>query len=565
MKKNIRLGELMVDGGYITPEQLDTALRAQKESAGKKLGDLLVEMNFVTEAELMSALQRRLNVPIVELQTQQINIDAVKLVPEDSARKYKLLPIKAENGILTVATNNPLDFYAFEDVAMMTGMDVDPVLATKKDIDIAIQKYYTQFSLNTAIEEANQEFDLEALENLRGEEFNDMLGRVENAPVVRLVNSILTQAYRMRASDIHIEPRRDDVRVRFRVDGDLIEAMLLNSTIHISLVTRLKIMAGIDIAERRIPQDGRFTSEIDSRLVNIRMSTLPTSFGEKVVIRLLGDNTVNVLKLEDLGVNQHNLDMIQRLIKCPNGIILVTGPTGSGKSTTIYSVLNEICKPTTNIITIEDPVEKVIPNLNQVQINVKAGLTFASGLRSILRQDPDVIMVGEIRDGETASIAARAAITGHLVFSTIHTNDAVSTFLRIIDMGVEPYIVASSIIGVVSQRLVKVTCPHCKEIAEPTPTQLEFWEGERPEQFYRGRGCVRCNFTGYMGRTAIHEVIPMTAEMSQMVLRHAPAQEMRESAKRSGRLFLKDNLMQLVREGTTSLEELLRVTYSLDI
>lgn len=562
--KNIPIGQLLVEGGYLSPEKLEEALRAQKQSGGKKLGDLLVEMNYISEQDLMLALKRRLNVPIVELQSHQISIEAVKLVPEEKARKYWLIPVKAENNLLTVATNNPLDFYAFEDLAMITGMEVVPILATKKDIEIAIQKYYIQYSLSSAIEQANEEFDLEALEELRSEDYNDMLGRVENAPVVRLVNSILTQAYRMRASDIHIEPRQDNVRVRFRIDGDLIEAMLLNSTVHISLVTRLKILGDIDIAERRVPQDGRFATEVDGRTLNVRMSTLPTVYGEKVVIRLLGDNTVNVLKLEDLGINRHNLEMIRRIMKCPNGIVLVTGPTGSGKSTTIYSILSELSEPNVNIVTVEDPVEKVLPNINQVHINTKAGLTFASGLRSILRQDPDILMIGEIRDLETAEIAARAAITGHLVFSSIHTNDAASTFLRIVDMGIEPYIAASSIVGVISQRLVKLNCPHCSEAVQPTASQLAFWEGPQPEKFYRGKGCVRCNFTGHAGRTAIHEVIPMTEEISRMILRHATAREINEVVAKHGGRFLKHNLMDLVREGKASLDELLRVTYTLD-
>lgn len=562
--KNIPIGQLLVEGGYLTEEQLQHALQAQKESGGKKLGDLLVELEFISEQDLMLALKKRLNVPIVELQSQKVSIEAVKLMPEEIATKYMLIPIKAENNVLTVATNNPLDFYAFEDVAIITGMEVLPVLATKKDIEIAIQKYYMQYSVDSAIKDANQEFDLEALEELRSEDYNDMLDRVENAPVVRLVNSILTQAYRMRASDIHIEPRRENVRVRFRVDGELIEAMLLNSTIHISLVTRLKILADIDIAERRIPQDGRFSIDLDGRTLNLRMSTLPTVFGEKVVIRLLGDNTVSVLKIEDLGVNEHNLKLLRRLIQCPNGIVLVTGPTGSGKSTTIYSLLNELAQPNVNIVTIEDPVEKVIPGINQVHVNPKAGLSFVSGLRSVLRQDPDIIMIGEIRDAETASIAARAAITGHLVFSTVHTNDAASTFLRVIDMGIEPYIVASSIVGVVSQRLVKVICPHCKEEVAPTPAQLAFWDGPVPEHFYHGKGCVRCSFTGYMGRTAIHEIMALTEEIGRMVLRHATAHEINDSVRKSGGRFLKDNLMDLVREGKTTLEELVKVTYTME-
>ena len=561
--KKLRIGEILVEDGYVTEAQIEQALAAQKDS-GKKLGDLLVDLGFIREQDLMLALQKRLNVPIVQLQNHPVSIDAVKLVPEDVALKYQLLPIQAEGGVLTVATNNPLDFYAFEELALITGMRVEPVLATKQDLTVAIQRYYAQFSVDAAIEDVNSEIDLDALGDLRGDAYSEMLDRVENAPVVRLVNSILTQAYRMRASDIHIEPREGDVRVRFRIDGDLVEAMLLNAVIHVSLVTRLKIMADIDIAERRLPQDGRFAVTIDGNAVNVRLSTLPTVHGEKIVIRLLGDNTASILSLSQLGMEPDNLALLEKIIHCPNGIVLVTGPTGSGKSTTIYAILQELSQPNVNIVTIEDPVEKVLEGINQVHVNPRAGLTFASGLRSVLRQDPDIIMIGEIRDGETASIAARSAITGHLVFSTVHTNDAASTFLRIIDMGVEPYIVASSIVGVVSQRLVKLICPHCREEDHPTDAQLNFWEGERPERFYHGKGCVRCNFTGYMGRTAIHEIIPMSGPLSAMILRHAPAQEINAYVRGQGGRFLKDNLMDLVRQGRTTLAELLKVTYSME-
>ena len=311
-----------------------------------------------------------------------------------------------------------------------------------------------------------------------------MLERVESAPVVRLLNSIVAQAYHMRASDIHVEPGKQNVSVRFRVDGELIEAMLLNSSVHVSLITRLKILSGIDIGERRVPQDGRFSADVDGKAVNLRVSTLPTVYGEKAVLRIMGDNTLDIVDVRDTGISADNYARLEEVMRNPNGIILVTGPTGSGKSTTIYAVLHQLSTPNVNVVTIEDPVEKLVDGISQVQINPKAGLTFASGLRSILRQDPDVIMIGEIRDVETARIAARAAITGHRVLTTIHTNDAASTFMRLVDMGVEPYIVASAVVGVISQRLVRLVCPHCKREYEPDEKELSLWEGPRPKAFY---------------------------------------------------------------------------------
>mgnify|MGYP003817174549 CR=1 FL=1 len=561
--KNIPLGQILVEAGLLTPDKLDEALRLQKEKH-VKLGDMLIELGYITEDQLIGALEKRLGVPVINLAEKAVTIEAIQLVPEETARRNTLVPVSVDGGVLTVATTDPLNYYAFGEIEMSTGLKVQPMLARKSEIAASIEKYYSQYQMASAASNVNAQFDVAQLEDLRGEDYDEMLDRVEQAPVVRLVNTILSQAYKMRASDIHIEPGADNVRVRFRVDGDLIEAMLLNSTVHVSLVTRLKIMAGIDIAERRIPQDGRFTTDVNGAPLNVRVSTLPTVYGEKVVIRLLGDNTVKLMRLTELGMLESNYALFQRMIHSPNGIILMTGPTGSGKSTTIYAALTEINDPKVNIVTVEDPVEREIKNINQVQINNKAGLTFASGLRSILRQDPDIIMVGEIRDAETASIAARAAITGHLVLSTLHTNDAASSFLRLIDMGIEPYMVASSVIGVVAQRLVKLICPYCREEYTPTEAELAFFGPHDGVHFYHGKGCPRCNYTGYSGRTAVHEMLIVNQELRELILERAPSQRIVEAVKGQGFQSLKDNIALLVREGKTTTSELMRVTYLMD-
>lgn len=564
MLKNVRIGQLLVDDGYITDEQVASALAEQKKMPGKRLGEVLVELGYVSETQLLEALQRQMHVDIIDLETYPVSIEAVRLIPEAFAQKHNVLPVRMEGGALTVATNDPLNFQLFEEMSLLSQHQVLPVLAYKQAIAQAIAKYYAQYSVDAALEDVNRQFDLAALEEMRGDDYVEMMGRVENSPVVKLVNKIIAQAYRMRASDIHIEPSEENVKVRMRVDGDLIEVMLLNPVVHVSLVTRVKIMAGMDIAERRVPQDGRFSMDIEDKELNIRASTLPTVYGEKIVIRLLGDNTVSTMKIAELGMNPHNYALFTRLMKSPNGVILVTGPTGSGKTTTVYAMLSELNTPSVNLISIEDPVEKIIRGVNQVQINDKAGLSFASCLRSVLRQDPDIVMVGEIRDGETAEIASRAAITGHLVLTTVHTNDAASTFMRLVDMGVEPYMVASAIKGVVAQRLVKLICPYCKREYIPDAFELDFWEGEKPEHFYTGDGCAHCNYTGYMGRTSIHEIIIVNPPLRELILEHATSQAIKDAAHKEGTWFLKDSLMELVREGRTTMKELIRTTYQME-
>lgn len=557
--KNIPIGQILVEQKLINEEQLSKALGIQKAS-GKMLGDILVELGYITESQFAQALAARLKVPYVDLKKASISIEAVKKIPEATAKKNTLFAFSCNNHRLSVATNDPINFYIMEEVKAIAGMEVYPVLATKASIKEAIEKYYSMQNMSTVIENINKEYvlndDFTFADNDLSEE------RIENAPVVKLVNTILENAFHARASDIHIEPFRTKTIIRIRIDGDLVEQMTISNVVHTSLTTRLKILSGMNIAEKRVPQDGRFSYEIDGIALDVRVSNLPTVHGEKVVIRLLSVGDSSVRKITDLGMTDYNYKMFSEIIKSPHGIILVTGPTGSGKTTTLYSVLGELAKPNVNIISVEDPVEKTIEGINQVQVNTKAGLTFAAGLRSILRQDPDIIMIGEIRDSETADIAIRAAITGHLVLSTLHTNDAISTILRLVDMGVAPYMVTSSIIGVVAQRLVKLLCPHCKRAYRTDEIEMSLLGIEEPVTIYKAGGCSACNNLGYRSRTSIHEIVQLNAKMKQAIMDGHSSQELVEIARQNGTRLLRDNVSGMVLEGKTTMEELIRATYS---
>ena len=487
-------------------------------------------------------------------------IEAISLVPREIAERLMVIPLRVDQNNLVLATDNPLNYYGFEELETLTGKQVVPALASKLDVEEAIKRNYVNKTMISAIDDVHREYTGESDTNV-SESFQQMMDRVDSSPVVKLANTIIIQACSMRASDIHIEPCQNNIRIRFRIDGDLMEAMVLNTTVLVPITTRFKIMGGLDIAERRVPQDGRFSQTVGSKNINFRISTLPSVFGEKIVVRILGDNAINIVQARELGMSESNYQKFERLLANPNGIIMVTGPTGSGKTTTIYSALHELSRPDVNVVTIEDPVEKYIKNVTQVHINTKAGLTFAAGLRSIMRQDPDIIMVGEVRDQETAVIAAQAAITGHLVLTTVHTNDAASAFMRLIDMGVEPYIVASSVIGVVSQRLVKVICEDCKTEYTPTEEELLQWSADRPmpEKFYHGAGCKNCNHTGYRGRTAVHEIILVSPDLRNLIMKHASAQEIKKKAKEYGFTDLKENLMDLIEQGRTTMEQMIKV------
>lgn len=555
--RNGPVGQYLVEKKLITEAQLQEVLAKQKETKGKMFGDVIVEMGFITDAQFAEVLAERLSIPYIDLDNTELIPDVVKKIPEASARKYNVIAIEKMGKRLTVATNDPSNFYVFEDLRVITGCNVRPVMATKAALNRAIGRVYSQGQVDSVVDEATKEKE----EELNLDEIDLSSDRVENAPIVKLATAIVENSFRQDATDIHIEPFKDITRIRIRVNGDLIELMTLSPALHVSLVTRYKILSGMNIAEKRVPQDGRMSQVVDGTTIDLRVSNLPMVYGEKVVIRILaGDNTVR--RIQDLGMTDYNYERFVSCLKVPQGVVLVTGPTGSGKSTTLYAALGEIAKPNLNVITVEDPVEKKIANINQCQINEKAGMTFGAALRSILRQDPDIIMVGEMRDTETAEIAIRAAITGHLVLSTLHTNDAASTVTRLVDMGVEAYMVATSLIGIVAQRLTKTLCPECKKPRMSTPEEEKLMEIDHSIMVYDAVGCPKCKNTGYTGRTAIHEILLATPRMQILITGGAKADEIAELAKEEGTLLLRDNISKLVQQGVTTIDELVRVTYA---
>ena len=555
--RNGPIGQYLVEKKLITEAQLQEVLTKQKEQKGRMFGDVVIEMGFVTEAQFAEVLSERLNIPYIDLDNTELNPDIVKKIPEAAARKYNVIAIEKMGRRLTVATNDPINFYALEDLRVITGCSINTVLATKTALNRAIGMIYSQGQVDSVVDEATKEKE----EELNLEELDLSEGRIENAPIVKLATAIVENSFRQDATDIHIEPFKDITKIRIRVNGDLVELMTLSPALHVSLVTRFKILSGMNIAEKRIPQDGRMSQVVDGTTIDLRVSNLPMVYGEKVVIRILaGDNSVR--RIQDLGMTDYNYERFVSCLKVPQGVVLVTGPTGSGKSTTLYAALGEIAKPNLNVITVEDPVEKKIANINQCQINEKAGMTFGAALRSILRQDPDIIMVGEMRDTETAEIAIRAAITGHLVLSTLHTNDAASTVTRLVDMGVEAYMVATSLIGIVAQRLTKTLCPECKKPRMTTPEDEKLMGIDHSMMIYDAGGCPKCKNTGYTGRTAIHEILLCTSRMQILITGGAKADEIAELAKEEGTLLLRDNVSKLVQQGVTSIDELVRVTYA---
>ncbi len=558
-QKNVPIGQVLLEAGFITNEQLASALAEQKKTPGKRLGDVLIESGYVTERNLMHCLEQRLHVDFIDLDNTTISPEAVHAIQEGTAKKYSLIPITRIGNTLTIAMSDPMNFYAIEDVRFESRCEVKAVLSTPTQIRQMIEKFYTRQQAHQAASDVNEEFftptEIEAMSS-------EMDERIDSAPIVRLINSIVSNAIQLGASDIHIEATRTHTKIRMRIDGVLTDQMRLNVAAHNTLITRLKIMGSLNIAERRIPQDGRFEMTVDGITADIRLSILPTVTGEKAVVRVLGTQNTSAMSIRQLGFSEKNLAQFDHIIKSPHGIILVTGPTGSGKSTTLYAVLRQLNTSEVNIITVEDPVEYRMEGVNQVQVNPKAGLTFASGLRSILRQDPDIIMIGEIRDSETAQIAIRAAITGHLVLSTLHTNDAVSAITRLVDMGVPPYLVSSSVVGILAQRLVKKICPNCKEAYEASPEEGTMLGINGPATLYRGRGCPYCNGTGYKGRTAIHEVVVINKAARAMIVQNATEDQIRAYVATQGTTFLGQNLSELVLSGITTTDELIKVTYS---
>lgn len=554
--KNIRIGDILVGDGYITEGQLQEALAYQKVDKSKRLGAILVDYGYVTESQLLGALAKRLDLQVINLIQIEVDLEAAAKIPKNIAQKYTLIPIGFSNGHLLVATNDPLDFYAIEDLRLITNMPIDIVLAEKDAILKGIDSSYSEIEARQAATSANEMAD--DMETVSIVEDLDAAG--DDAPVVNLINTMLIKGYNTGASDIHIEPFEDKTNVRLRIDGLIVDYLTLASALHQSVIARIKILSNLDIAERRLPQDGHFRARIKGIEMNIRTSVIPTVYGEKAVLRFLNQNT----KLDHsgtFGMNDDNYARMRQILQSPHGIIYITGPTGSGKTTTLYMVLEMLSSKNVNICTIEDPVERNLDSINQTQVNNVAGLTFESGLRSLLRQDPDIIMVGETRDSETANIAVRAAITGHQVLSTLHTNDAVSTIVRLVDMGVEPYMVANSLTGVVAQRLVKKICPDCKEAYSPSEAERELLDRDIPV-LYRGRGCHQCNHTGYKGRIAVHEILAIDKTIRNMISSQSPIEDVYEYvAVNHKTTSLRQSLVELVEQGVTSMEELLKVTY----
>ena len=552
-----RLGDILVESGFLNASELAEALSTQKET-GKRLGEVIVESGLMTEFDILRAVSSQYDYPIIDLSSIEVDPKATALLTQKFCEDNVVLPIGFDDDKLVVAIDDPMNITIEDELQFQTGYQITMMLATHSSILDAVKVNYGKESAAKAAEELGQDLAGDEID-----ENSDITEAVNSAPVVKLVNSMIDYAIRAGSSDIHIEPLEDRVRVRIRIDGVMQEIMSNPLSARDAIITRIKILGGMNIAEKRIPQDGRITTEINGEDVDMRVSILPTVTGEKTVIRILAKNDAN-LNRSYLGISDHNNEMIDRMIKVPQGICLISGPTGSGKTTTLYTLLSEKNSPETNIITVEDPVEIRIPGLNQVQVNVKAGMTFASGLRSILRQDPDIILVGEIRDGETAEIAMRAAITGHLVFSTIHTNDAVSSINRLIDMGLEPYMVNSALVGVVSQRLVRRICTNCRESYDPDEYEVEMLHLEPGQKIYRGKGCSDCAEKGYKGRIAIHEIVIMTKKMKSLIEKRASEEEMRQLAVTEGTQMLQDSARDLVLEGITTADELNRVAYTID-
>jgi type IV pilus assembly protein PilB len=570
-KRRRKLGEVLMAAGLLTTDQLTKALEECTRS-GKRLGEYLVDQAIISEHDLTSCLSNQLGFLFVDLAKEALNPELSSTIPEPLAKRYQAVPLRQEGKSLTVAMDNPLDFEAIQDISFLSGCTVKPVLAARSVIKEALEKIYVKQEIEATIDrltgDSTEEFSEELLEVLSdtdqptAAEIQNLEEETRRAPIVRLGNMIMTEAVRARSSDIHIEPTRRDTVVRFRVDGLLREILRLPKRVHSSLISRFKILAKLDIAERRLPQDGAIRLKIEKREIDLRVSTMPTLNGEKIVLRVT-DQSKSSIRMETIGLSEKDYATIKSFTQRHKGLILVTGPTGSGKTTTLYAVINAIKSPTLNLLTVEDPVESDIDGINQTQVNPDAGLTFASALRAILRQDPDVVLVGEIRDQETAEIAIRAAMTGHLVLSTLHTNDAPSAITRLIDIGIPRYLVASLVEGVVAQRLVRTICPHCKEKAKPDPATLMTLrippETLSNVQFYAGRGCAQCGKTGYLGRIAIMEILDPSAQMREMIAEDATEQELRLAALAVKMTTLGEDGLSKAKAGLTTLEELLRV------
>ena len=560
-RKKLRLGDVLVNNGVISAEDLQKGLELQKGS-GRKLGETLVDEGFATEENIAKALSNQFHYDLVDVQNVEIEQDILSLVPASVLMKHKALPFEysPDNmNVLRVAMSDPMDMAAMDDINIITNLQVEPVVTTTGSVMLALDRYYGQAEVNSALEEYTREKESQM------EEQEDMYSEdVNNSPIVQLVRGMIDQAVRQRASDIHIEPMERQVRIRYRIDGALYEKAVYSIRLLPAIVARVKIIGGMDISEKRKPQDGRITQVVDRKEFDIRASVLPTVYGEKIVLRLASKNALTKEKSQ-LGLRPDELKKFNHLIGNSHGILLVTGPTGSGKSTTLYTALSELNKEDVNIITVEDPVEANINGVNQVQVNVKANLTFASALRSILRQDPDIIMIGEIRDQETATIAVQASITGHLVVSTLHTNSAASTITRLVDMGIEPYLIADATIGVIAQRLVRRLCPACKKEKKADEQELELLmlAPDADVTVYEPCGCPKCDGTGFRGRIGVFEIMEVTQALKNIISKRGTTDDIKNKAVEEGMSTLRMSAAKYVLEGITSVQEMMRVSFDI--
>jgi len=570
-ERYLRLGELFIKEGLINASQLEKAISVQRQE-GSRLGEILVKLGFVKEDQVVAVLGKQLNIPYFSLGTGMLKpaIDQglEHLIPQDFAHKNSVLPLSRTLRSITVAMTDPLDILLIDNLRKLTGCEINPVIATKSDITKAIEEFYGKSAMLREAVEASYDITSIGPPSLEIEvadqelSLDKLIARAEEAPVVKLVDLIIRQAIDERASDIHIEPFKDKISLRYRIDGKLYEIPPPAKHLHLPIISRIKILAKLDIAEKRLPQDGAFLVRIEERPIDLRVSSIPTIYGEKIVLRIL-DRSQVILDINQLGFDAKQVEQIRWATNQPYGLVFLTGPTGCGKTTTLYAILNEIKSPTKNIVTIEDPVEYKLEGINQVQIKPEIGLTFATALRSFLRQDPDIMLVGEVRDLETAQICIRSALTGHLVLSTLHTNDAPSAVSRLIDIGIESYMLAPSILLIVAQRLIRRLCPECKEAYEPTQQQRSDVK-LKAELIYKLKGCVKCNNTGYKGRNCIAEVMVVNEQLKELINQKASFQKIREAARTGGMQTLYESAIKKAEEGLTSLEEAFSVTLGAD-
>jgi len=556
--KQLRLGDILVETGCISESQLKEALELQKNSFEKRrLGEVLVEGGFAAENNINSALATRLGINYVSMNDTQVDIEAVKKIPKSISLKHNLIAVAIRGNNLVINISDPLNYYALEDVRLISHMQVEVQVCDRAEIRNAINAYYAEIETQKAAVGAN-----ESAERIAALGYVDIAESADDTPIVTLLNSTLHKAHTAGASDLHIEPFEENTLFRIRVDGLIVDYLTVPVSLHNSIVARIKILAGMDIAEKRAPQDGHFRAKLQELDLNVRVSSLPTVYGEKVVLRFMGQ-LASLDNADSFGMPPDDYKKMQEILQIPHGVIYVTGPTGSGKTTTLYMIMERLSRRNVNIATVEDPVERNLARINQSQVNPIAGLTFATALRSILRQDPDIVMIGETRDTETAQIGVRAALTGHLVVSSLHTNDAIAAIVRLMDMGVEEYLLANTLAGIVAQRLVKKNCQFCLTEYEPSQWELQFLGGYRPEKLAKGAGCHVCNNTGYKGRTAVHEILTIDEIIRSMITSRAAAKDIYAYVRETGNIkFLRESLLQLVLQKVTTVDELVKLTYS---